>query len=196
MVKTINYIWFGGKIVVQKNNVQYNKFICEFYRELNKKMILKSNIVFLCIGTDRITGDCFGPLVGEKLKRNNFNLNVYGTLENPISAVNLEDEVKKINLKFNKPCIIAIDAALSNKENIGKIVVSNSFLKAGSVMKSEYIKVGDISIRGIIGKKEKTLKKNIDVLQNTPLNLVINMAKLVSIGVIEVMQERKLKIFK
>ena len=32
--------------------------------------LVKENrpIIFLCIGTDRSTGDCLGPLVGEKLK--------------------------------------------------------------------------------------------------------------------------------
>jgi len=53
------------------NKIQYNKFVCEFYNELNKNIKI-SNLVFLCIGTDRITGDCFGPIVGAKLKKKIF----------------------------------------------------------------------------------------------------------------------------
>ena len=36
---------------------------------LNKKF---EDLVLLCIGTDKITGDCLGPLVGSKLKQRKF----------------------------------------------------------------------------------------------------------------------------
>ena len=49
-------------------DVKYNKFICDFYNELKKFNNEYSKFIFLCIGTDRMTGDCFGPLVGSKIK--------------------------------------------------------------------------------------------------------------------------------
>ena len=43
---------------------------------------LYKDIIILCIGTDRSTGDCLGPLVGHKLKLIQYkNVYVYGTLE-------------------------------------------------------------------------------------------------------------------
>ena len=48
----------------------------------------KTEILFLCIGTDRSTGDSLGPLVGHSLSR--FTLphaRVYGTLDRPVHAL-------------------------------------------------------------------------------------------------------------
>lgn len=180
-------------MVKQKNSVQYNKFICEFYKELNKKNITYSNLVFLCIGTDRITGDCFGPIVGDKLKRKsdkiNLKLNVYGTLEETISSSNLYLKLNEINLKYKNPTIVAIDSALSTEENIGKLVVCNNFLETAKGIEKKGAKLGNISIMAIVGKKEKTLYENMDILQNTPLNIVMNLANIVSEGIIEVLNE-------
>lgn len=45
----------------------------------------KTEILFLCIGTDRSTGDSLGPLIGYKLKENGMrNARVLGTLEEPV----------------------------------------------------------------------------------------------------------------
>lgn len=175
------------------NKIQYNKFICEFYRELNKKNILYSNLVFLCIGTDRITGDCFGPIVGNKLQRKikkiNNRLNIYGTLEEPVVESNLKIKINEIYIKNDNPFIIAIDAALSKEENIGKIIVANNFVQAGKGLEKNSIKVGNISIKAVVGKKEKNIKKNMEILQNTSLNMVVNLAEIVSNGIIEVLKE-------
>ena len=52
---------------------------------LNKKF---EDLVLLCIGTDKITGDCLGPLVGSKLKQRKFPYPLYGT-KNHIGLVSL-----------------------------------------------------------------------------------------------------------
>lgn len=45
-----------------------------------------SELVFLCIGTDRVTGDCLGPFVGQKLSScSTPDFTVYGTLFNPFT---------------------------------------------------------------------------------------------------------------
>lgn len=47
-------------------------------------------LVFLCIGTDRLTGDCLGPYVGQQLLCNaSEKVHVYGTLSHPVHALNL-----------------------------------------------------------------------------------------------------------
>ncbi|MDI3279813.1 MAG: DUF1256 domain-containing protein, partial [Bacillota bacterium] len=47
-------------------------------------------LVTLCIGTDRSTGDALGPLTGSKLlERGKDVLLVYGTLDQPVHAANL-----------------------------------------------------------------------------------------------------------
>ena len=48
----------------------------------------KSEIVFLCIGTDRSTGDSLGPLIGYKLKEKGIrNARIMGTLDHPVHAM-------------------------------------------------------------------------------------------------------------
>ncbi|NLL31337.1 MAG: DUF1256 domain-containing protein, partial [Clostridiales bacterium] len=37
-------------------------------KNLNHVVLSNREIIFLCIGTDRCTGDSLGPLVGHKLK--------------------------------------------------------------------------------------------------------------------------------
>ena len=45
-----------------------------------------SEIIFLCIGTDRVTGDCLGPYIGAQLSSHAFPMvHVYGTLSAPLN---------------------------------------------------------------------------------------------------------------
>lgn len=176
--------------MLNKNSqIQYNKFICEFYREISGKTKSISNLVFLCIGTDRITGDCFGPIVGENLQKFKKDISVYGSLEDPIAQSNLKDKLDEIYFKFSNPFIVAVDAALSREEHIGKIFVINDSLKLGKGLGKNIAQLGNISIKGVVGKKEKNKKKNMQILQNTSLNMVMNLANIVSNGIVEVLQE-------
>lgn len=75
----------------------------------------KIDYTFVCIGTNRIISDSFGPRVGKKLKQvfyKNENINVYGTMENPIHLKNVEYFLKKIE---NKNQIILIDSAIGRR---------------------------------------------------------------------------------
>ena len=69
--------------------------------------------VFVCIGSDRVTGDSLGPLVGTRLQyADNFTLPVYGTLDFPIHALNLKDAMRSIKYFHPYNPIIAVDASL------------------------------------------------------------------------------------
>ena len=47
--------------------------------------------VLLCIGSDRVTGDSLGPMVGSPLEeRYKKSIPVFGTLKMPVHALNLE----------------------------------------------------------------------------------------------------------
>jgi hypothetical protein len=65
-------------------------------RSLRKNNTDICDVVILCIGTDRATGDCLGPLVGNHLKTNLPNICVFGTLEHPVHALNLEETLETI----------------------------------------------------------------------------------------------------
>ena len=63
-----------------------NQLIAE---EMEEKR--KEGVIFLCIGTDRSTGDSLGPLVGHKLRKYRLKkAAVNGKLDKPVHAVPLD----------------------------------------------------------------------------------------------------------
>lgn len=171
-----------NKIIIDSNEL---KCIYKLRDIFSKKLfyILKTKrpVVFLCIGTDRSTGDSLGPLIGEKLNAlisDNFIL--YGTLKNPVHAKNLHETLKEIHTKYTYPYIIAIDACLGQISNIGNIIIENKPLSPGAAMRKELPKVGDLSITGVVnicGALEFM------VLQNTRLYTVMHLANIISEGI-------------
>lgn len=138
-------------------------------------------IVFVCIGTDRSTGDSLGPLVGSFLEEKDVtSFHVYGTLDEPIHAVNLGERLKEIELKHHDPYIIGIDACLGRMKNVGVIQVGNGPVKPGAGVNKELPAVGDIHITGIVNVSGFM---EFFVLQNTRLNLVMKMAKTIANGI-------------
>lgn len=106
----------------------YNDFINDFSTVMCDLADGKnySNILFVCIGTDRITGDSFGPLVGYKLKElfsNASRINIIGDLSNPVCVSNATKIANEIREQYTNPLIIAVDSALSNSNDVGSIVV-------------------------------------------------------------------------
>lgn len=137
-------------------------------------------IVLLCIGTDRSTGDCLGPLIGSKLSSLDQNLfTVYGTLDQPVHAANLQEIMRDIEAKYDKPLIIAVDASLGHLDNVGYLNIGNGSLQPGAGVNKDLPAVGDIHITGIVnvGGFMEYL-----VLQNTRLNLVMQMADIMTQG--------------
>lgn len=141
----------------------------------------KRPVVFMCIGTDRSTGDSLGPLVGTFLEERDISpFYVYGTLDNPIHAVNLKDKINEITNIHHNPFIIAIDACLGRLKNIGIIQIGKGPVKPGAGVNKELPEVGDYHITGIVNVSGFM---EYFVLQNTRLNLVLKMAKVISDGI-------------
>lgn len=138
----------------------------------------EQDVVVLCIGTDRSTGDALGPLVGTKLKDQYLHkMHVYGTLEEPVHAVNLAEKIELITHTHQNPLVIAIDACLGQYSNVGSIHVADGPLKPGAGVKKELPSVGSFHITGIVnvgGFMEYF------VLQNTRLFLVMRMAEVIA----------------
>jgi putative sporulation protein YyaC len=140
-------------------------------------------VVFICIGTDRSTGDSLGPLIGTLLDEKKLStFHVYGTLEDPIHAVNLDDKLKEIKAKHFNPIIIGIDACLGRLKSVGVIQVGEGPVKPGAGVKKELPAVGDYHITGIVNVSGFM---EFFVLQNTRLNLVLKMAKVIANGIYE-----------
>lgn len=140
---------------------------------------LSRPLVILCIGTDRATGDCLGPLVGTRLHSLTNKMEIYGTLQHPVHASNLQDVIGQVYSCFSNPLIGAIDACLGNTDRIGYINIRSGSIKPGTALKKTLPEVGDFHISGVVnvgGFFEHM------VLQNTRLYLVYRMAELIAKG--------------
>ena len=114
----------------------------------------KIDYTFVCIGTNRIISDSFGPRVGKKLKQvfyKNENINVYGPMENPIHLKNVEYFLKKME---NKNQIILIDSAIGRKEDIGNTYVNRGGMEIGKAFNHSIYIPANINIKTVIGAKE------------------------------------------
>lgn len=131
------------------------------------------HIVVLCIGTDRATGDCLGPLIGNHLSQAVGNLPIYGTLKNPVHAVNLEDTINQIYREQNNPYIIAIDASLGIPEHIGYATLCRKPLSPGKGVNKKLPAIGNLSITGIVNIAGFP---NSVLLQSTRLHTVMTLA--------------------
>lgn len=145
--------------------------------------IVDRPIVFVCIGTDRSTGDSLGPLIGTFLKEKSIApFHIYGTLEEPIHAVNLVEKLKEIKEKHPDPIIIGIDACLGRLKNVGMIQIGEGPVKPGAGVKKDLPPVGDYHITGIVNVSGFM---EFFVLQNTRLHLIMKMAKAIANGIYE-----------
>ena len=140
-------------------------------------------LVILCIGTDRSTGDCLGPLVGSKLSGVlPEEAVVLGTLDRPVHAVNLAEAMESIRSLSAKTFVIALDACLGRTESVGYISLKEGPLQPGTGVNKNLPPVGDLHVIGIVnvGGFMEYL-----VLQNTRLSLVMHMAEVIAGGLRE-----------
>lgn len=138
-------------------------------------------LVILCIGSDRLTGDSLGPLVGSRLHPEILShTSIYGTLNNPVHALNLKKTIQMLSSKHPHSLIIAVDASVGSKEHQGYITLEKGALTPGLGVQKKLPPVGDICITGIVnlaGAFEHIL------LQNTRLSLVMSLADTIASGI-------------
>lgn len=145
-----------------------------------------SQIIILCIGSDRSTGDSLGPLIGYKLSKIHYpGLKIYGTLKQPVHAVNLPTVMDQIQTEHPDGLIIAIDASVGSRSHIGYITLSSSPLKPGLGVQKELPPVGHICITGIVN-----FQSVLDhmILQTTRLDTVMDLADSISSALIKALK--------
>jgi len=140
------------------------------------------HLVVVCVGTDRSTGDSLGPLIGTALLRHlPPNITVYGCLDEPVHALNLEYFAGIVKNKHPDSVVLAIDACLGKSENVGYISLKAGPLKPGTGVNKALPEIGDYHIIGIVnvgGMMEYF------VLQNTRLSLVMRMSEVIANGLL------------
>lgn len=162
----------------------------EFALEIYNRLDIDKNPVFLCVGSDKVVADSLAPIVGEILV-NKYNIPafVYGSLDYNINATNLSFVINYIECEHPHSQIVLIDATLS--QNVGNVIVTNgSFAGLGKILPIK--KLGDFSILGVVGKKEKTFQ-----LSSTRLRLIKDLSCFIAKGIamaIFVKGENKIKL--
>lgn len=171
----------------QQNYININdpKHFTEFCTVLSSYLeqylpLHNNQLVIVCIGTDRATGDSLGPLIGYKLLDIQFkNVVIYGTLEQPVHAKNLDETLEHIHLFYPCALVIAIDACLGSIQNVGSITMGEGSIKPGAGVKKDLPPIGHLHITGIVNFSSLM---NMVVLQNTRLSIVMKMADVISSG--------------
>lgn len=166
MPENIEYFYSNEKFVQWKLNSK----LLELIQGVDKEY---SNISVICIGTDRSTGDSYGPLTGHMLsKLSLIEFSLHGTLEKPVHALLLPEVLTGIDTENS--LVIAVDAGLGDLQMVGSIGMGNEPVKPGSGLGKNLPSVGDISITGIVAMGGIA---PFIMLQNTSLGLVYEMAE-------------------
>ncbi|MBC2579838.1 spore protease YyaC [Clostridium sp. DJ247] len=154
-----------------KNSLSYYEIAYFLKDYINKDSII------VCIGTDRCIGDCLGPLVGTLLKSKHFPLPVYGTVSEPIHALNIDKRLNEITLLHPHNNIIGVDACLGDLDSIGEIQARDYPVHPGKGVGKSLPNVGESSIIGIVDSND-----NDEIFNNNNirLDLVLGMAKVIT----------------
>ncbi len=172
---------------VQENKLYYSYSSESSTREDSDEMsfllttLCKSydkEIIFLCIGSDRSTGDSFGPFVGTMLKENKFPHHVYGTIAEPVHALNLEVVLKEIRNRFTEPTIFGVDACLGDIHQIGSILLKEGPLIPGYAINNFLPEVGNYHLKAVVNYLDPN--SPVSSLNTTRLATVLNLAKITS----------------
>ena len=115
--------------------------------------VKKINTVVLCIGTMRVTGDSVGPRVGDILKARGVNCFVYGDSTTNINAHKLDVYRNLIDVCHKADIIIAVDAALGEKADVGRVKITNNGLFPGRALGRKGKSLGDIGVLAVVGEK-------------------------------------------
>ncbi len=112
------------------------------------------NPVFLCIGTEKVFSDSLGPRVGtllnEKMACPCF---VYGLCGQNVTAENLLYGVEFVRKLHPENQIAVVDAAVGNREQIGRVQIFDGGLVPGAATNKNLPSVGDVGIVGIVADK-------------------------------------------
>lgn len=153
------------------SGVKMGKMLCDI---VSKNIIPNQEIIILCIGSDRSTGDSLGPLIGHQF-RDYISPGMYliGDLNQPVHAANLNYCLKTISKTFDNPYIIAIDASLGKEDHVGYMTLATGPLKPGLGVKKKLPEVGDIHITGIVNSSRDM---EFSTLQTTRLSIIFQIA--------------------
>ncbi len=137
--------------------------------------------VILCIGSNQVIGDTLGPLVGDLLREKyNTPAFVYGGLKAPVNGINFSHYYDHLKHAHPLSLVIAIDACVGDKKDVGKIKYSAKGLKAGEALKKNLPRVGDIGVLGVVAERSSN---NLLALMNCSYREIANMSEKIAYNI-------------
>ena len=150
----------------------------ELTEELTK--VMTKDTIFVCIGTDRCTGDALGPWIGTLLSMHDLGDHiVYGTIKKPVHALTIEKTVAEIKEKYSGRQVIAIDAA--SGVFTGYMRVKDEPILPGLGVGKTLPPVGDYSIVGT------TCSKNENIMY-ARLDMIFDMSEVIVGAIVQAMR--------
>lgn len=169
----------------------FNDFSSDgIYQALSQCNCKNKTPIIVCIGSDLLLGDSLGPLVGTMLKNKNLSSYIYGTLNFPITAKEIDYARTYLKQMHPNSVIIAIDAAVGQSDDVGLIKVSNTGVEPGLGVNKKLGTVGELSVVGVVASKSV---QNYNLYNLTRLNLVYKMAEIISNGIEKYIQSLESK---
>ena len=112
--------------------------------------------VVLCIGSDKVTGDILGPEAGRRLiEEYGIRAYVYGVTGRSVNGANIDKYDGFIREMHADSPIIAVDACLGAKAEIGNIKISGKGIGAGLAVRKSEKRYGDIGVVGIVAENSE-----------------------------------------
>lgn len=187
---------------------EFPSFITVLADQLKKSRRRKQEIVILCIGTPLLFADSLGPLTGSLLRQslahdrnqsgNTHVLWVYGTMSDPVHALNYEEKLRIIRRRHRHAFIIAIDASLGDASRVGLLTLQKGKLYPGSGIPRKdprftsrrprtLTPAGHLSLTGIVQNADT------DTWSSSPLNFqeMYRMAEFLSKGILSACRQEK-----
>lgn len=144
-----------------------------------------SDIVILCIGTDKLIGDSIGPVVGQKLKEENIQekVSIYGNMKETINFKNAKQVIENIFKSYEKPFIITVDSALGTQAMVREIVVNKGVIRIGKSLGRSICYPSHITIKGVVGENRDTFEENIKTLKKVEPKLIWELSDIMVEGI-------------
>jgi len=137
-------------------------------------------IVVVCVGTNRSSWDSLGPSVGSRLLeriQDHRHISVYGTLEKPIHALNIQKQLAAVKQRHPNAYTIAVDASVGRFFKIGTLQFVEEPLVPGLGLGKDLPPVGHVHFKGIVNNHDALNPK---VMEHGSLTFVNEMAAVIS----------------
>lgn len=137
--------------------------------------------IFVCIGTNQLVQDSFGPRVGEILEKRFEripNVKVLGTMKCPIHFQNAPIFIDYFKIEKSK--LIVIDSALGEETAVGNTYMNRGGIEIGKAFGKSFYFPAHWNIKTVVGRTEETLRNRSKVNQ---------LAEKLANQIVEVMKE-------